>query len=36
MRLIHRALLAAVIGAAAVMTIDAQTATEDPVKLSPQ
>jgi quercetin dioxygenase-like cupin family protein len=36
MRLIHRVFISALIGAAAVMTSKAQTATGDPVKLSPQ
>lgn len=36
MRLFHRAMIAALIGAAGVMTSEAQTATGDPVKLSPQ
>lgn len=36
MGLIYRAFIAALIGAAAVMTTEAQTATVDPVKLSPQ
>ena len=36
MRPIHRAFIAALIGAAGVMTTEAQTATGDPVKLAPQ
>jgi quercetin dioxygenase-like cupin family protein len=36
MRLILRAFIAVLIGAAAVMTTEAQTATRDPVRLSPQ
>jgi hypothetical protein len=36
MRLIHRILIVALIGTAAVMASKAQTAAEDPVKLSPQ
>ena len=36
MNLIHRAFIASLIGAAGVMTAGAQTATVDPVKLSPQ
>jgi quercetin dioxygenase-like cupin family protein len=35
MRLVHRAFIAALIGAAGVMTAEAQTATTDAVKLSP-
>lgn len=36
MTLIHRTIIAALIGAAGVTTTEAQTATPDPVKLSPQ
>jgi quercetin dioxygenase-like cupin family protein len=36
MRLNHRAIIAALIGAAGVMITEAQTATRDPVMLSPQ
>ena len=36
MRLNHRVFIAVLIGAAAVMTTEAQTTTRDPVKLSPQ